>query len=136
MNNNARSKTANNDSRTTTGSSKKLNIRDLELAPPDTTSMRSVWYLLSFVILVPVTALILTALFTNNWQRTVAAVQPTYQFFTSGLWFQCRHVKVYWLNNLEDVFCTSLDFSTSKSELAYLHQFTSLNELQCVLLIL
>ena len=90
-------------------------IRDLELAPPDTTSMRSIWYLLSFVLLIPVTALILTALFTNNWQRSVASTQPSYQFITSGLWFKCRHVSVYWLNNQADSFCTSLDFSESKS---------------------
>ncbi len=78
-------------------------------------TVRSVWYLLSYVLLLMATPLIWICLFTNNWLKTASYLIPEEgYFYTQGIFYVCRHIKANWLGQ-NDVYCYSANNSTSKS---------------------
>lgn len=79
--------------------------------------VRGVWYLLAISLLVPITAMILVAMFTNNWQKTASKLRTKFEYESYGIWFMCRHVSIDWLNNNQDVFCSTIDFKICMREL-------------------
>ncbi len=77
-------------------------------------SVRSIWYILSFFLLVLVTASMLVSLFTNYWQVTQVTYNSNTQYFTYGIFFACRQIQIYWLANLHNEFCIPINSSSSK----------------------
>ncbi len=85
-------------------------IDDTEVEPRQglrSTTVRSVWYILSFTLLSMVTTLVLFSLFTVHWKKTTSAlISDNKIFFTEGLFLLCRQVMTSWLPQT-DVFCIS-----------------------------
>lgn len=71
-------------------------------------------YLFSFILLFCTTVMIFVAYFTSNWEKTLTQVSNKGESYTNGLWFTCRHVQISWIKGQSDVFCSTLDFASSK----------------------
>lgn len=82
--------------------------------------VRGPFYLLGFVLLFCSTSMIFVALFTNNWQRTSSKLVKD-EFYSFGLWFTCRHVKLSWIKDHQDIYCATSDFSACKIFIFRLH---------------
>lgn len=77
-------------------------------------TVRSIWYLFSFVLLWMVTPLIFIALFTNNWLKTASSLVTDNSIInTQGVFFLCRQVKASWIN-YTDIYCKSANSESSK----------------------
>lgn len=75
--------------------------------------VRGPTYLVGLSLLLLTTPMILVAMFTNNWRTNISGTD-TQEYYTEGLWFSCRRVKVVWLSpNIDDPFCSTLDYSKS-----------------------
>lgn len=70
-------------------------------------------YLCGVLVLLFSTVLIFVAMFTNNWQRKVST-ENTQEFFTYGLWFTCRNIRLEWIENHHDLYCFTTDFSNCR----------------------
>ena len=80
--------------------------------------VRGPCYLFSCLLLFFVTVMILVAYFTNNWQTTLGTpyeynANSMQEYYTSGLWFTCRHVNVNWSPKQSDKYCGTYNFQQS-----------------------
>lgn len=76
-------------------------------------TVRSIWYLLSYVMLCMVTPLIYIALVTNNWQKTASSlVKENGLVYTQGVFYLCRKVQASWLD-YTGVYCKPANNETS-----------------------
>ena len=73
--------------------------------------IRTPFYMLGMVLLGCVVALCTTGYATNHWKLT-SAHNRTDEYFTAGLWYLCRNVKVTWLDT-HDIYCSPLNTSES-----------------------
>lgn len=75
--------------------------------------VRSPFYLFSFVLLFFVTVMILIAMFTNNWMKTASSLVKD-EYYTYGLWFSCRIIRLSWYKDQFDRYCSTADYTSSK----------------------
>lgn len=77
--------------------------------------VRGPFYLCAVLVLFFSTTLILTAMFSSNWQKKTS-IENRQEYFTYGLWFTCRHIKLDWLGN-HDFYCSTTNFKNCKFNL-------------------
>lgn len=72
--------------------------------------VRGPFFLMAFVLVFITTALVFISLFTNNWQKTAPGLIDG-QFFTYGLWFTCRNLRVSWPSvSLSNIYCFTSEY--------------------------
>lgn len=77
-------------------------------------TVRSIWYILSFTLLFIADILVLFALFTVHWKKTASPlIQENVVYFTEGLFLLCRQVDTPWLDQT-DVYCISANNETNR----------------------
>jgi hypothetical protein len=81
--------------------------------------VRSPFYFFSFVLLFFVTAMVFIAMFTNNWMKTASSLVKD-EYYTFGLWFSCRVIRLGWYKNQFDRYCSTADYTSSKTSSKFL----------------
>ena len=73
--------------------------------------VRGPFYIFGVVLLAFVLATMVVGYSTNHWKLT-SKHNRTEEYFTAGLWYICRNVKIDWLKN-HDIYCQRLNNSQS-----------------------